>query len=347
MTHNRLTAVPRRHRPGEPRGPAVRPHRASDEVARAARVPQTAPRLPLLRSILVPVDGTPEAEHALPFALALARRSGAEVMLANVYSAPQGANDPERLGWRGGEYLVEPLREYLDGLTKRVTGAGPVRARPVLLRGYWPEDALCEFGDWGSDLVVVAARRRGWWSRFRRGSVSAEVARRSRAPVLVVPAGGAPPDLSAEPPLGRVLVPLDGSRGAERALGPAAALATLSEGGCDLLHVVRSRPYAVDWSLAFGGPPTGTPTVPTRDARCYLRGVAGRLRDLSLPARWQVVTDERPTAEAIARHAGLIGADVIAMASRGGVGLAGVFRGSLAARVSRLASVPVLVCRTT
>jgi nucleotide-binding universal stress UspA family protein len=144
-----------------------------------------------------------------------------------------------------------------------------------------------------------------------------------------------------------MLVPLDGSRRAERALGPAVALAALSDGGCDLLHVVRSRPYAVDWSLAFGGPPMGTPAVPTWEAHRYLRGVAGRLSDLSVPARWRVVADERPTAEAIARYAGLTGADVIAMASRGGAGLAGLLRGSLAVRVARSAAVPVLICRST
>ena len=194
----------------------------------------------------------------------------------------------------------------------------------------------------------MAARRRGWWSRFWHGSVSAEVARRSRTPVLLVPAGDGPPDLSAEPPLGRVLVPLDGSARAERALGPAAALAALSDGGCDLLHVVRSRPYAVDWSLAYGGRPTGTPADQTRDAHVgTCAGSPGGCGPLSVPARWQVVADERPTAEAIARYAGLSGADVIAMASRGGVGLAGLFRGSLAVRVARLAPVPVLICRTT
>ena len=65
-----------------------------------------------------------------------------------------------------------------------------------------------------------------------------------------------------------------------------------------------------------------------------------------MPARWRVVAAERPTAEAIARYAELCGADVIAMASRGGLGFTGLFRGSLAVRVSRRASVPVLICRT-
>jgi nucleotide-binding universal stress UspA family protein len=269
------------------------------------------------------------------------------VALVNVYSTLQAANDPERLGWRGGEYPVEPLRDYLDDLAGRVAEACPVRVRPVLLRGYWPEDALCEMGDWGADLVVMAARRRGWWSRFWRGSVSTEVARRSRTPVLLVPGRDEPPDLSAEPPLRRVLVPLDGSARAERALGPAAALAALSGGSCDLLRVVPSRSYAVDWSLAYGGPPTTAPVTPQWEERQYLRGVARRLRSVSVPTHWRVVADARPTAEAIARYAELCGADVIAVASRGGLGFTGLFRGSLAVRVARLASVPVLICRVS
>jgi nucleotide-binding universal stress UspA family protein len=298
-----------------------------------------------LRTVLVPVDGSPAAENAIPAALALARRSGAEVALVNVYSTLQAANDPERLGWHAGEYLVEPLRDYLDDLAERVAKACPVRVRPVLLKGYWPEDALCEMGDWGADLIVMAARRRGWWSRVWHGSVSAEVARRSRAPVLLVPAGDGPPDLKAEPPLGRVLVPLDGSARAERALGPAAALAALSAGECELLRVVRSQLYTGDWSLAYGGRPTDPSAEETRAARRYLREVAGRLGARGVPARLQVLADERPTADAINRYAELSGADVIVLTSRVGGGLRGLFRGSLALRVARRAAVPVLVCK--
>jgi nucleotide-binding universal stress UspA family protein len=284
------------------------------------------------------VDGTPVAEHALPYALAVARRAGAEVVLAHVYSTLQAANQPELLGWHGGEYRVEPGRDYLEALAGRLAEASPVKVRSRLLRGSWPEDALCEAGDWETDLVVLAARRRGWWSRLWYGSVSAGVARRSRTPVLLVPGSTEPPDPWRERPLGRVLVPLDGSPRAERALGPAAALAALAGGGCELLHVVRSRPYAVDGSLA--------PADQTRAARRYLDRVAGLLRAQSVPARGRVVTDERPAGDVITRYAGLCGADVIALASRGGVGWSGLFKGSLAVRVAREATVPVLICRT-
>jgi nucleotide-binding universal stress UspA family protein len=299
----------------------------------------------------VPLDGTAAAEHALPYALALARRAGAEVTLVHVYSTLQAANHPEGLGWRGGQYLVEPLREYLDGLALRLASRHPVRVRPLMVRGNWPEDAICAAADWDSliaaDLIVMAARRRGWWSRLWGGSVSTGVARRSRAPVLLVPAPAGAPDLAADPPLGRVLIPLDGTARAERALGPAAALATLTGGECELLHVLRTRPHAVDWSLAFGGPLTRPAEGRAWDARRYLGGVADRLRALSVPAGGRAVADDRPVADAIARYAGLCGADVIALASRGGVGWSGLFRGSLAVRLARRASVPVLICRVS
>ena len=233
MIHERLTGTVPFHESREtlrPIGPRPRPECGGTQEIREVRPAPAVPRPPPLRTVLVPVDGSPAAENAIPAALALARRSGAEVALVNVYSTLQAANDPERLGWHAGEYLVEPLRDYLDDLAERVAKACPVRVRPVLLKGYWPEDALCEMGDWGADFIVMAARRRGWWSRVWHGSVSAEVARRSRAPVLLVPAGDGPPDLKAEPPLGRVLVPLDGSARAERALGPAAVTLGRSEG---------------------------------------------------------------------------------------------------------------------
>jgi len=161
-----------------------------------------------------------------------------------------------------------------------------------------------------------------------------------------VPGRDESPGLAHKPVLGRVLVPLDGTARAERALGPAAAMAALSGGECELLHVVRSRPYIVDWPVALGGRPANPPADQIRAARRYLYGIAGRLRAQSVPTRWRVVVDERRTDEAIARYAGLWGADVIALTSRKESGWTSLFKGSLAARVAREAPVPVLVCRT-
>jgi nucleotide-binding universal stress UspA family protein len=297
-----------------------------------------------LRTVLVPLDGTPVAEHALPYALTLARRAGAEVVIAHVYSAAQAANEPGLLGWHDGDYLAEPARDYLMTLARRLADEAPVRVRPLLLRGRWPEDELCEAADRQADLVVMAARRRGWWSRLWSGSVSTGVVRNSGTPVLLVPGRAETQNPTAEPRLGRVLVPLDGSDRAERALGPAAALAALSNGRCELLHVARPRPYAVGWSLAYGSPPP-VRAEPAWNAPRYLRELAGRLEAASVPARYHAVSDERPIAEAIARWAELTAADVVAMTSRGRGSLSHLLRGSVAEAVARRSPLPVLICR--
>lgn len=47
----------------------------------------------MIRSILVPLDGSPFGEHALPLALAIAAKAGAEVQVVHVHVplAPQYA----------------------------------------------------------------------------------------------------------------------------------------------------------------------------------------------------------------------------------------------------------------
>src|SRR6516162_9744475 len=82
----------------------------------------------MYRTLLVPLDGSPFAEHALPVALAIARRSGAAIHLVNVASPLFGAavesgvalNLPEvekSLAERSGAYLdatLARLRERID-----------------------------------------------------------------------------------------------------------------------------------------------------------------------------------------------------------------------------------------
>src|SRR5688572_29499722 len=97
-----------------------RPHGDGGQLITEMFPPKRAPVLSRLGTVLVPLDGTPAAEHALPYAVALARRSGAEVAVAHVYSTLQAANEPELLGWHAGQYLVEPCRDYLESLARRL-----------------------------------------------------------------------------------------------------------------------------------------------------------------------------------------------------------------------------------
>src|SRR5262249_30206615 len=56
------------------------PRGATEEVGLTLTPP------PRYRSLLVPLDGSPFGEHALPLALGIARRSGADVRLVHAHS---------------------------------------------------------------------------------------------------------------------------------------------------------------------------------------------------------------------------------------------------------------------
>jgi nucleotide-binding universal stress UspA family protein len=74
----------------------------------------------MYHSIMVPLDGSPFGEHALPYALNIGRPTGAQLHLAHVYAIPP----PE-----SGDVVDAELRAheqaYLEGLTMRW------RSRPI------------------------------------------------------------------------------------------------------------------------------------------------------------------------------------------------------------------------
>ena len=103
-------------------GSAV-PTSAHRELAPAMHVPRK------LRSIVVPVDGTPFGEHAIPVALGIAERSGAELILVHVHSPLQFESRANRMFPDGvlDEWLLRERRDCLNVLVRRVAYATTVR----------------------------------------------------------------------------------------------------------------------------------------------------------------------------------------------------------------------------
>jgi len=89
----------------------------------------------MFRSLLVPVDGSPFAEHALPLALSVARRAGARIQLVHVH--PPLANDPKAYGFDFvalDAHTMEEHRAYLDALGERIRKVSPVPLTVSFLR---------------------------------------------------------------------------------------------------------------------------------------------------------------------------------------------------------------------
>ena len=297
------------------------------------------------RSILVPVDGSPFGEHALPLALGIARRAGADVRVVHVHLPLESVFHRVRPHHESGPdaWLRQRRQGYLDDLIRRLQEVTAVPVRPAFMEGREVAASLGAAASAGADLVVMATRGRGPLARLWCGGIADKLMRRLSVPLLLVRGHDVPVDLENAPPLRHVLVPLDGSGLAERVLEPAVALGMLTGADHTLLHVAAPEfDYSVGYGVRSWRPPGDRRRA---EAWKYLRRVADRLGGGTLRVHPRVVPDERPIAEAILRYAQAHDADLIALASRGRGGLSQVFRGSVADRVVRGASVPVLVYR--
>jgi nucleotide-binding universal stress UspA family protein len=310
----------------------------------------------MYRSILVPLDGSSFAEHALPLALALARRAGARLLLVSV-STPLAEAYVEGLYFSTLELEqeVQARRQaYLEETARRLAGKANL---PITVAVHHGEVAatLCDLLAAGeADLAVLATHGRGALGRVWLGSVADEMIRHTHTPLLLVRPEATAADLDREPDLSRVLLPLDGTPLAEQILEPAVALAGLVPGGEIVLvravHALVPAEAAPDTRGGEKEAHTLTQQLETMQARLreeaqrYLDGVAERLRARGLQVRVDVVADDHPAA-AILREAEHQRAGVIALETHGRRGLARLILGSVADKVIRGAHVPVLVQR--
>jgi nucleotide-binding universal stress UspA family protein len=299
----------------------------------------------MFRTVLVPLDGSPFAEQALPLALSLASRSEADLHLARVHQFPlrplQG--DELTLDPVLDDRLREAAREYLAGAEERVQPLLPRRVRSALLEGAVADCLRRHAGEIGADLIVMTTHGRGPLSRLWLGSVADTLLREVALPVLLV----RPQHPAAEPAapvVSRVVVPLDGSDLAEAILEPAAALGSAFDAEFTLLRAVE--PVIVADYHAGGNALVGLEPGLLRKVRdaaeLYLEGVAIRLRARGLRVRTRV-TVERPAAAVILDEAGARPGQVIALHSHGRAGLSRLLLGSVADKVIRGAACPVLV----
>lgn len=136
----------------------------------------------------------------------------------------------------------------------------------------------------------------------------------------------------------RILVPLDGSRLAEQALPHAEIQASAFEAEIELLKVLGPLPEP---SMAGRGAVRGAEAASAVLAQEYLEGIAVGLRGRGFAVNTLTV-EGKPYVEII-RFAEEHEVDLIVMSTRGHSGLSRWLLGSVADRVVRGATVPVLL----
>lgn len=289
--------------------------------------------------VLFPTDFSDHAEAALPWALRLAEKHGAELHLlhALVLHAADEAQVEARY-----EELADEARAELRAMAED----GPVstvRLVPAVRKGVAPAPLILEYAsEEDVDLIVMGSHGRRGLRRLLLGSVAEEIVRTASCAVLTV--RGVEGREHDVPSLDRILAPTDFSKHARAGVEAAAGLSAAFGSELHLLHVVEQAVYP-DFYFPVSVPAWDLPELRQRAAE-RLEELAGEVRSgagAGVETRVEVVIG-RAAAE-IAEHAEEIDADLIVIASHGIHGLERVLLGSVAERVGRQARRSVLTVK--
>ena len=288
----------------------------------------------MYKKILIPLDGSKLAEQILPFARSFAEASQAPVELLKV-------NDPGRIA-----AYAPPLQggEYLDAVAKK------------FFPPHWRIEKTVELGEpatiiverTGGDpdcLIAMATHGMSGIRRWLMGSVASKVAQTSLSPVLLIhPTETTESPASFRP--GTILLPLDGSGLAEKALAHAAEIAKRMISELHLLRVysVPSHAYVVADGVTAQGP------VPFRDAMeleatTYLNAKADGLRADGIK-QLTVTAIEGDAATEIIDLVDRTPMSMVVMSTHGRSGVGRWLLGSIAERVIQHSHAPVLLIRS-
>ncbi len=301
--------------------------------------------------VVVGCDFTTSADAALRWLHEWQAIGPCEITVAHVDWPPA---DLERLGLHGPISLTENhpevarvLQRDLKEKVAAVFGEQSVALR--ILPGWGRSDAhLIELAQQEqADLLVVGTHQRQGLNRFWLGSVSRSVLHHAPMSVAVVPLPGPGGETPGRiPEINRVLVSTDFSGWGNHAVPYACS--TLRRGGCArLIHVIPP------WELPGPLVPHYQPKRLTAKQHKQLAADSReRLRSL-IPSEAELrgiiteveVVEHRDIAKAICQEAERFGADLICIGSRGCSGLSKAVLGSVAQKVVKQSSRPVLVVR--
>lgn len=300
-------------------------------------------RMRAITRIIVPTDFSRGSLKAIPYALAISRRFGAEVHLIHVIDTTQYL-PPTVLMWPAASRIEwnAHVRKELDAVALSFARFGEITVRAPL-EGSAHEQICQTARHLNADLIIIATHGYTGYKRAFLGSTAERVVQFSPCPVLVVrkPYAGANGENGRKDRavfrLGKILVPIDFSRFSEAAFDLGAALARDLQAKISLLHVLKPPVYP------FGDRQTFLPGVAiSKEIR---EAVGKHMRAMSEKAgvRVSVQVLQGSPAPAICEHAHRQNIDLIIISTHGRSGLSHVLIGSVAERVVRHAECPVLV----
>jgi nucleotide-binding universal stress UspA family protein len=301
----------------------------------------------MFERILIPLDGSPQAELILSQIARILRREDSEILLLRVVDVPADIGHVSLANIRKQER--EEAQRYIHDVTRRFEGTG-AKVHGRIAEGA-PADVILDTARTeGATLIAMSTHGRSGLARWALGSVAEKVARASDVPLLLVRSfrrtskGDLEPVVPEEVPFRRILVPVDGSTTSMAAIEPAKKFAQLYGSKLLVLHVetpfVPPSPVLPGMDVVLQrmvppATPSGQDDVTKR--------AATRFEQAGLQAT-RLTTVGEPASEILDLSANRE-MDLVALGTHGRSGVARWALGSVAERVLRSGEIPILLVR--
>ncbi len=286
----------------------------------------------MYKRVLFPTDGSDIATTTLEYACAVADAHDATLHLLNV--ADTTRDSLTRIGDEVVDVLEREGREIVDAAAERARDRG-VSVVPDVLQGD-PSETIVEYADAAdADVIVMPTHGRKGLHRVLLGSVTERVCNASDVPVVTVnPAA----DRAPRYPPRDVLVPVDGSEGANRALAEGIAVAEATGASLHLLHVVETASLGFDVRSAVGDEKL------EQRATEVIESAVETASDSSVDVVTDTVAYGEPYRE-ILSHVRDHDVDLVAIGAQGQTRFHRYVMGGVTAKIIRTSPAPVLMVR--
>lgn len=142
-----------------------------------------------MKNILVAVDFEPKTQELIDFALQLGEKFGSKIWVIHI-----AAPEPDYVGYNVGpryirDALAKDLRmehKMVQNYTRIIEEKG-IKAEGLLIQGPTIEMILEEAKKLNSDLLIIGSHKYSFIYRAFNDSVSAELLKKSKIPILVIP----------------------------------------------------------------------------------------------------------------------------------------------------------------
>lgn len=292
--------------------------------------------------ILVPLDGSELAQIALTYAEKLAGRLGSRITL--VYVSETAEDRYQHMHQFYLQKMIEATKHNAEGYIENPE-IKEIKVDAVVLIGD-PSEEIVVYGEKEDiGLIVMSTHGRSGIKRWAMGSVADKVLRATKQPLALIRAKHAYPDITGRAILGRILVTLDGSKQSEAVIPYIEELASKLRSEVILLQVI-----APDYHIYTGaGQEYGVYAEQQLNsaralARDYLEELVTGMKQKGITAESRVTFGT--AADEIIKFADALEAGLVAMSTHGRSGVSRWALGSVAERVLRAGSTPLLLVRT-